>query len=242
MTEIKPATYRDERPASSMDRFHAWARTHAPGWTYPIVRVIFTPLVLTLYRARSTGRGNVPAQGAFILAPNHFSNMDHFFCGVFVRREIRFMTKSQFFDTRPRVLGELFRISGHFPVRRGHADEEAFATAHAILARGECVGMYAEGGRSRTGTLGEPRAGIGRLALESGVPVVPVAIRGSLGVRDWRRGRFPRITVVYGVPLRFPPVRDPTREQSLEAAHAIFDRVRALYGADAPGSGGSVSP
>ena len=66
-------------------------------------------------------------------------------------------------------------------MRRGHHDEEAFITAYAILDRGGCVLMYAEGGRSRTGGLGEPRPGVGRIALESGVPVVPVAIHGSLG-------------------------------------------------------------
>jgi 1-acyl-sn-glycerol-3-phosphate acyltransferase len=89
--------------------------------------------------------------------------------------------------------------------------------------------MYAEGGRSRTGGLGEPRSGIGRLALESGAQVVPTAIHGSLAVRGWRRGRFPKIAVSYGEPLTFDRVSEPTREQSTEAAHRIFDRVRALY-------------
>ena len=108
---------------------------------------------------------------------------------------------------------------------------QAFATAHSILARGGCVGLYAEGGRSRSGGLGQPRPGIGRLALESGVPVVPVAIHGSSGVRGWSRGRFPRITVSYGEPLALDPVKEPTREQQLAAAEQIFERVRALYSA-----------
>jgi 1-acyl-sn-glycerol-3-phosphate acyltransferase len=112
---------------------------------------------------------------------------------------------------------------------RGHHDENAFLTANAILERGGCVLMYAEGGRSRTGQLGEPKPGIGRLALESGVPVVPVAIHGSIGVRRWKKLQFPRITVQYGEPLAFDVVREPTREQQLEAAHQIFDRVREMY-------------
>jgi 1-acyl-sn-glycerol-3-phosphate acyltransferase len=165
-----------------------------------------------------------------ILAPNHFSNMDHFFCGVFLRRRIRFMTKSQFFGNNP-ALSYLFRVSGHFPVRRGHHDDEAFATAHSILERGGCVGMYAEGGRSRSGGLGDPRPGIGRLALESGAPIVPVAIHGSYDVRQWRRGRFPRITVAYGEPLALDPVKEPSRERQLAAAQQIFERVRELYSA-----------
>jgi 1-acyl-sn-glycerol-3-phosphate acyltransferase len=194
------------------------------------VRILLTPLALGLYRTRAVGRRNVPRSGAFILAPNHFSNLDHFFCGVFLRRQIRFMSKSQFFGNNP-LLSYVFRVCGHFPVRRGHSDEDAFVTAHSILDRGGCVGIYAEGGRSRSGGLGEPRPGIGRLALESGAPVVPVAIHGSLAVRQWRRGRFPRVTVSYGEPLQLARCEDPSREQQVAAAWQIFDRVRALYAA-----------
>jgi 1-acyl-sn-glycerol-3-phosphate acyltransferase len=228
MSAIKEQVYSDERPAEAMAPFHAWARTREPGWTYTAVRVLLTPIAIGLYRTRARDRGNVPATGAVILAPNHFSNMDHFFCGVYLRRRIRFMTKSQFFGNNP-VLSYLFRVSGHFPVRRGFADDEAFVTAHSVLDRGGVVGMYAEGGRSRTGDLGEPRPGIGRLALESGALVIPVAINGSKDVRGWRRGRFPRITVAFGEGVRFDRTEHPTRDQQTAAAQRIFDRVRDLY-------------
>ena len=228
MSEIKPQAYGDPRDAEALAPFHAWARGHDPGWVYTAFRLFMAPVVRGLYRTRASGTEHVPARGAMILAPNHFSNMDHFFCGVHLRREIRFMAKSQFFGNNP-VVSYVFRVAGHFPVRRGRADEEAFATAHALFARGDCVGMYAEGGRSRTGGLGAPKAGIGRLALESGVPVVPVAIHGSAAVRGWRRGRFPAIGVAYGEPLTLDRVAEPTREESQAAAEAIFARVRALY-------------
>lgn len=226
--EIREQVYRDPRPAEALAPFHAWARTHEPGWTYTATRILLTPIAVLLYRTRPRGRQNVPAEGGFILAPNHFSNMDHFFCGVWLRRHIRFMTKSQFFGNNP-VIGYVFRVAGHFPVMRGVNDEEAFVTARGILASGGCVGMYAEGGRSRSGGLGDPRPGVGRLALQSGVPVVPVAIHGSLAVRQWRKGRFPPITVSYGEPLTLEHVAEPTREQSAAAAEQIFDRVRVLY-------------
>jgi len=229
LTEIRAQVYADPRPAESMRPYHEWARANEPGWTYGAVRLVLTPVALGLYRTRAVGRENVPCAGGFILAPNHFSNMDHFFCGVYLRRRIRFMSKSDFFGRNP-ALSYLFRVSGHFPVRRGHADEDAFATARSILDRGGCVGMYAEGGRSRSGGLGEPRPGIGRLALESGAPVVPVAIHGSLDVRGWRRGRFPKITVGYGEPLSLERVAEPTREEQAAAAQRIFARVRDLYG------------
>jgi 1-acyl-sn-glycerol-3-phosphate acyltransferase len=226
--ELRPQRYKDPRPAAQFQRFHEWIRAHRPGWIYELVRMVMTPIACFVYRGRSIAAENVPADGPFILAPNHFSNMDHFFTGVFIRRKIQFMAKSQLYGQNP-VLDYIFRVGGVFPVRRGHHDEEAFETAFAILGRGGCVGMYAEGGRSRSGQLGEPKPGIGRLALESGVPVVPVAIQGSQGVRGWKRLRFPKVTLHYGAPMHFAQVREPTREQQLEAATEIFDRVREMY-------------
>ena len=222
MAEIKPQVYKDPRPAEEFTRYHEWARTHAAGWIYDLCRLLVTPIVLVLYRCWPIAPDNVPVSGPVILAPNHFSNFDHFIAGVFLRRRIRFMAKSQLFG-HSRILTYIFR--------RGHHDEEAFITAHAILDRGGCVLVYAEGGRSRTGRLGEPRPGVGRLALESGLPVVPVAIHGSATIRRWRKLRFPKVTVQYGEPMSFESVANPTREQQLAAATRIFDRVREMYAA-----------
>jgi 1-acyl-sn-glycerol-3-phosphate acyltransferase len=190
--------------------------------------MVLTPICVLIYRARGIRSTNVPADGPFILAPNHFSNMDHFFCGVYIRRRIRFMAKSQLFF-RNRILDYIYRVGGVFPVMRGHHDEEAFITAHSILERGGCVLIYAEGGRSRSEHLGEPRPGVGRLALESGVPVVPCAIHGSKAVRSWKRLRFPKITVQYGEPIQFDRIAEPTKEQQLTAAREIFDSVKGMY-------------
>jgi 1-acyl-sn-glycerol-3-phosphate acyltransferase len=227
-TDLKPQRYKDTRPAERFRRFHEWTRTHRPGWVYELVRLITTWISVFVYRARGISTANVPADGPVILAPNHFSNMDHFFAGTYIRRKIHFMAKSQLFG-QSRILDYIFRVGGVFPVRRGHHDEEAFITAHSILERGGCVLIYAEGGRSRSGSLGEAKPGVGRLALESGMPVVPVAIHGSQGVRRWKRMSFPKVTVQYGAPLRFGVVADPTREQQLEASRQIFDRVKAMY-------------
>ncbi len=245
MSEIKESVYKDPRGAEAMQPFHEYARTHEPGWTYTATRILLTPVALVLYRCRAIDKRNVPAEGGVILAPNHFSNMDHFFCGVHLRREIRFMTKSQFFGANP-VIGYIFRVAGHFPVRRGHNDEEAFTTAHAILGRG--LRRHVRRGRALADRgLGEPKAGIGRLALESGAPVVPVAIFGSKDVRQWRRGRFPRVLVSYGEPLVLDRVAAPTREQSPRRRHSRSSTASARStprwsGADPTGAGLVADP
>jgi 1-acyl-sn-glycerol-3-phosphate acyltransferase len=228
MSDMKPQIYKDERPAEYFARFHERAR-RGVGWTYTFVRLLISPPTLLLYRTRAIGRENVPESGAVILAPNHFSQMDHFFCGLYLKQKIRFMAKSQMFGTP--VLTYIYSHGGVFPVRRGHHDEEAFKTAFTILERGETLLMYAEGGRSRTGELGEVKPGIGRIALESGAPVVPVAIHGSAKVRRWKRLRFPKVTVQFGEPISFPVEADPGRERQLEVAEQIFAPVREMYGA-----------
>ena len=238
MADIKPQIYKDDRPPEYFARFHEHTRTHKPGWVYEAVRLITTWISLIFYREAAIGSSNVPRGGPVILAPNHFSNMDHFFAGVYIRRKIQFMAKSQLFGNP--ILNFIFRNGGVFPIRRGHRDEEAFKTAHAIFDRGGCLLMYAEGGRSRSGGLGEPKPGVGRLALESGVPVVPVAIHGSAGVRRWKKLSFPKVTVQYGEPMTFPVVSQPTREQQQEAAEKIFAPVREMYSVlDAEGRSGA---
>jgi 1-acyl-sn-glycerol-3-phosphate acyltransferase len=181
---------------------------------------------MILHRAKAIDLQNVPEAGPVIVAPNHFSFLDHFFVAVFLRRKVNFMAKSQLFK---RPMQFIYTHGGVFPVRRGYADEEAFKTAHILLERGDLVLMYPEGGRSRSGELGTPKRGLGRLVLESGAPVVPAAIVGTQKARNWKRLSFPKVTVLYGEPVRFDRIENPTREQQQAAAQLVFDRVKALH-------------
>src|SRR5579875_2870510 len=225
--QIREQRYRDERPAEHFTRYHERTRSREPeAHIYELVRVLTVLNALIAFRARSIGSENVPA-GPVILAPNHASFMDHFFSAGFIRRRVQFMAKSQLFAPGPPQY--IFSHGGVFPVRRGVADE-AFTTAFAVLARGGALGMYCEGGRSRTGELAPAsRPGIGRLALESGAPVVPVAILGSHQARNWRRGRLPKVIVRYGSPLRFPTEPAPSRERQQLCADTILERIRELH-------------
>ncbi len=227
LAPIRAQVYKDPRPKEHFDRFHTRARTRDPDWVYDVTRSVTSLYAWTFFRSRSLGAERVPASGPVILAPNHFSFMDHFFAGAFIRRRVRFMAKSQLFVPPMQFI---YSHGGVFPVRRGYQDEEAFVTANGILERGGAIVMYCEGGRSRTGELSEqPKRGIGRLALESGAPVVPVAIHGSSKVRNWKRLQFPKVSVRYGDVIRWPRVEDATRDQQQAVANEIFGRIRTLY-------------
>ena len=223
---MKPQVYKDPRPAEHFDRFHERTRSRRPDWMYEVVRLVLTPYLVFVNRARCIDSHNIPPDGPVIIAPNHFSFLDHFFVAVYLRRKVHFMAKSQLFR---RPMQFVYTHGGVFPIRRGQRDEEAFKTAHAILARGDIVVMYAEAGRSRSGELGEPRPGLGRLALESGAPVVPTAIAGSEKARNWKRLQFPKVTIQYGKPLRFQQVDSPTRDQAQAASEVVFEEVRELH-------------
>ena len=238
LVALKEQVYKDPRPPEHFDRFHRRTRTHRPNFVYELVRITMSLIGWIFFRVGNRDPERVPDVGPVILAPNHFSFLDHFFLGVPLRRKVHFMAKSQLFK---RPMEWIYSPGGVFPVRRGFADEEAFVTAVAVLDRGDAMAMYAEGGRSRTGELGKPRRGIGRLALLSGAPIVPVAIHGSSHVRNWKRLQFPKVTVLFGDPIRWERRRDATREQQQAVANEIFLEIRALYAKlDAKGRAGVV--
>src|SRR4030088_2874060 len=227
LAPMREQVYGDPRPKEYFDRFHARSREREPDWVYELVRVITSLYAYTLLRARPISTDNVPGRGGVILAPNHFSFMDHFLIGCYIRRKVRFMAKSQLFKPPMQFI---YTHGGGSPVRRGARDEEAFITAEQLLAKGSAVVMYCEGGRSRTGKVSEQaKPGIGRLALESGVPVVPIAIHGSSHIRNWKRLQFPRVTVQYGEPISWQRIEQPTREQQQAVADAILTEIRRMY-------------
>jgi 1-acyl-sn-glycerol-3-phosphate acyltransferase len=224
---VKEQVYKDPRDPSYFTRFHERVRRRRPDWVYTLVRMLLTPYLLIVHRARALATQYVPEGGPVIIAPNHFSFLDHFFVAVYLRRKVHFMAKSQLFK---RPMQFIYTHGGVFPVRRGHRDEETFVTALKVLDDGGCVAMYCEGGRSRTGRIGDvARPGIGRLALESGAMIVPVAVHGSSRVRNWRRLQFPTVTVQYGEPFRYERIEEPTRDQQQAVADEVLEEIRRLY-------------
>jgi glycerol-3-phosphate dehydrogenase (NAD(P)+) len=187
-------------------------------WT---LRAILLPAFLVYFRMQRIGREHLPRRGPLLLASNHRSFLDPFVIGMLVRRPVYYMAKRELFEKRWQawVLNGL----GAFPVDRGAGDSGAMDTARMILERGDCVVLFPEGTRVRPGPLGEPRRGVGRLALETGAPVAPVAVIGTEDVRRGWRIRPRKVRIRVGRPLRYPTVErcSPT------LAKAVTDRIWA---------------
>jgi 1-acyl-sn-glycerol-3-phosphate acyltransferase len=171
---------------------------------YWFIRALFVPFFLVYFRMQRVGREHLPRSGPLLLASNHRSFLDPFVIGTLVKRPVYYMAKRELFEKRWQAWA--LNALGAFPVDRGAGDGDALETARAILARGDCVVVFPEGTRVRPGPLGEPRRGIGRLALETGAPVVPVAVIGSDAVRRGWRIRPRKVRLRVGPPLRFPTV------------------------------------
>jgi len=188
---------------------------------YWVVRAMFVPFFLVYLRMQRVGREHLPRSGPLLLASNHRSFLDPFVIGTLVRRPVYYMAKRELFEKRWQAWA--LNALGAFPVDRGAGDRAAMDTARAILARGDCVVVFPEGTRTRPGPLGTPRRGIGRLALETGAPVAPVAVIGSDEVRRGWRIRPRKVRLRVGRPLRYPTVESC----SPALAAAVTDRIWA---------------
>lgn len=186
---------------------------------YWLARAVLQPFFHVWFRVSRIGREHIPAEGGFIIAANHRSFLDPFVIGTMVRRPIYFVAKRELFTKRP--VAWFLNSLGAFPINRGLGDEDAMGTARMLLERGEGVLIFPEGTRVRPGAIGSPKRGVGRLALETGVPVIPLAIIGTEAIRRGWRIRPHKVRVRAGKPLTFPRVAAP----SPELAAAVTARI-----------------
>src|SRR3954469_8320079 len=205
-----------------MDRAALLDRARTRGvnpFVYWIVRAVLQPFFHLYFRVSRIGREHIPQEGPVILAANHLSFLDPFVIGIMVRRPIYFVAKQELFH-KPLVAWFL-NCLGAFPIDRGANDQDAMATAREILERGDGVLIFPEGTRIRPGSLGAPKSGVGRLALETGAPVVPIAVIGTETIRRGWRVRPHKVRIRAGRPLTFPKVEAPSRQ----LATAVTDRI-----------------
>jgi glycerol-3-phosphate dehydrogenase (NAD(P)+) len=201
-------------------RLHERVRTRgANPLVYWLVRALLQPFFHIYFRLSRIGREHVPQEGAVIFTANHRSFLDPFVIGTLARRPMYFFAKKELFSNR--IQAWFLNALGAFPIDRGNGDSDAMSTAREILERGDCVVIFPEGTRMPPGPLGSAKLGVGRLALETGAPVVPIAVIGTESVRRGWRIRPHKVRIRCGAPLTFPRVEKPSRE----LAGAVTSRI-----------------
>jgi 1-acyl-sn-glycerol-3-phosphate acyltransferase len=198
-----------------------------------ILRAIVLAVLGPLLSLRLIGVGTVPRDGPLLVASNHLSNADPIILEAAFPRPLFFLGKAELF--RNPFFRWVLRRFGGIPLERGTADRAAIRRARAVLEQGIALGIYPEGVRSRTGALSKGHAGAGLIALQSGSPVLPVAIYGTEffpvngEVPPRRPKEVPRgVTVRFGSPIHMPERVDGKRVTAEEATHLIMVRIAEL--------------
>jgi glycerol-3-phosphate dehydrogenase (NAD(P)+) len=206
--------------------YHDYTRAHSVNWPlYLLARAFMLPFFLAYFRLGRGGRAHGKVRGGLIVAANHRSFLDPFVIGGTLpwRRPMNYVAKVELFERRWQ--GWLLSRLGAFPIRRGESDELAMETARLAVERGGTVCIFPEGTRIRHGTLAEPKRGVGRLALQTGAPVVPTAVFGSERVRRGWRIRPRRVRVRLGRAMTFPRVEHPSPPLAESVTARIWPNV-----------------
>ena len=209
-----------------LQAYHDYTRAHSVNWPlYLLARALITPFLLLYLRLARTGREYGRVDGGLIVAANHRSFLDPFAIGAALpwRRPMNYVAKVELFERGWQ--GWLLSRLGAFPIRRGESDELAMETARLAVRRGGTVCIFPEGTRIRRGTLAAPKRGVGRLALQTGVPVVPTAVFGSEQVRRGWRIRPRRVRVRLGKAMTFPVVEQPSPPLAESVTARIWPNV-----------------
>lgn len=192
-----------------------------PRPLYELIRWgIAFPILSLVSRIRLRGRYNVPKHGPFLIAANHLSWTDIPLVPLLLPGKVVYMAKEEYFSSR---LAWLVRFLGAFPVKRGEGDRQALRAAEEQLKKGNVVVLFPEGTRSKTKTMAKGHAGLGMIALRSGVPVVPVAIWGSEKVL---KEMGPQVTISYGEPIVFKPKGTKMTREDID--NATEETMRAI--------------
>ncbi|MGH2906821.1 MAG: 1-acylglycerol-3-phosphate O-acyltransferase, partial [Solirubrobacterales bacterium] len=194
---------------------------------YRVVRFFLLPFFLVYFRLERVGREHVPTDGPIIFASNHRSFLDPFIIGSMTKRPLFYVAKKELF--RKPLQGWFLNSLGAIPVDRGQSDDQMLITARALLDRGDSLVIFPEGTRVRPGALGRPKRGVGRMALETGVPIVPIALIGTEDVRKGWRIRPYKVSIRAGDPLVFPHTENPSQELAVEVTNRIWPRVELQW-------------
>lgn len=213
-----------------LEAYHEYTRRHGVNPVlYLLARVFMTPFFLVYFRYARTGREHGYVRGGLIVAANHRSFLDPFAIGGALpwRRPMNYVAKIELFERRWQ--GWALSRLGAFPIRRGESDEESVETARLVVERGGTVCIFPEGTRIRSGSLAEPHRGVGRLALQTGAPVLPAAVLGTEEVRRGWRIRPRKVRVRLGRAMTFPRAAEPSRGLAATVTDRIWPNVELQW-------------
>ena len=189
---------------------------------------------MLIFRPKVSGLRHVPSNGPLIIASNHLSFSDSIFMPLVVPRSVTFLAKSEYF-TSPGFKGFIKKITfialGQVPVDRsgGKRSEAALLTGLKLLKDNHCIGIYPEGTRSPDGRLYKGRTGIARMAIESGAPIIPVAMFNTAEIQPTGQvvPKVRRVEMVFGEPMYF--TGDSTDQAVLRAAtNQLMEKIAEL--------------
>ena len=193
---------------------------------YRVFKGVFALLMRLLFKVRVEGLENVPATGGVILASNHLSVSDSFFLPLVLDRRVTFVAKAEYFEQKRTAW--FFKLMGQIPVKRGggSAALRALESAREVIEGGGVFGIYPEGTRSPDGRLYKGRTGVARLVLQTGAPVLAVAMIGTAEAQPIGQVKpnfFTPITIRISPPLRFDRYR--SKADSPQVARQITDEI-----------------
>jgi 1-acyl-sn-glycerol-3-phosphate acyltransferase len=201
---------------------------------YSILKSFLIPLLMLIFRPKVSGLRHVPSNGPVIIASNHLSFSDSIFMPLVVPRKVTFLAKSEYF-TSPGIKGFIKKLTfialGQVPIDRsgGKRSEAALATGLKVLQQGHCLGIYPEGTRSPDGRLYKGRTGIARMAIDSGAPIIPVAMFNTAEIQPTGQvvPKVRRVEMVFGEPMYF--TGDSTDQTLLRSAtNQIMEKIAEL--------------
>ncbi len=224
---VTPTPEKQEKPTKTKAAKDLYKPYKMPLFLWASIRVVARVIFALILQVRTIGREHVPKEGAFIIASNHLSWTDVPLIPAYLSRQVIAMAKEETFHGK---VAWLVRFFGGFPVKRGEADRQALRAADEQLKAGNILVMFPEGTRSKTHTLATAHAGLGMIALRSGVPVLPVAIWGSEhALKKFR----PHVTISFGEPMLLKPKgQKVTREDIDEGTQQVMRKIASMLPAE----------
>lgn len=191
---------------------------------YTFGKIVCRPVFKLLYRYKVVNKHSIPNDSGYLIACNHLSYSDPVLLGLSQKRRMFFMAKSELF--RNKFFAGLIKSLGAFPVERGAGDGKAIYTAEQLLQEGNLLTIFIEGGRSKNGELMRPRSGAALVALQTGIPIVPVCIT----ITGNPKHLFSKRVIHFGTPMTAEELglNEGSRQELRHASEKLMGKIKEL--------------